>query len=69
LKRLQISLSENVREVLEESAKRFGVSMSGYISQLIMRADVEFQMSKMLRAMEPEQLQKAIKEQQEKLDK
>lgn len=60
--KLTISLNENVREVLQESAKRYGVSMSAYISQLIMKTDVEYQMSKLLKVMDPEQLQKAIEE-------
>lgn len=60
-----INLNEDVRSVLETNSKAMGISMSAYISMLIMKADVELQMTKILRAMDPEALQKAIQEQME----
>jgi hypothetical protein len=67
--KLTISINEQVREVLEDSSKRFGISMSAYISQLIMQKDVEWQMSRFMKNLTPEQLQKALAESVEGVEK
>jgi ferritin-like metal-binding protein YciE len=60
---INISMNDEVRGVLKESAKRMGISQSAYISQLIMQKELEWQMSKFMKNLTPEQIQKALKEQ------
>jgi len=68
-KSITITMIDDVKKVLEESAKRFGLSQSGYISQLIMQKDLEWHMSRFMKNLTPEQLQKALTEQVEGVEK
>jgi len=61
--KLTITMNDEVRQTVETSAKRIGVSMSAYISQLIMQKEIEYQTSKFMSSLTPEQLQKAIDQQ------
>lgn len=61
--KLTISINDEVRETLETSAKRIGISMSAYISQLVMQREIEYQTAKFMKSLTPEQIQKGIEEQ------
>jgi hypothetical protein len=61
--KLTITMNDEVRQTLETSAKRIGVSMSAYISQLIMQKDIEYQTAKFMKGLTPEQIQKGIDQQ------
>lgn len=65
--KLTITMNNEVRETLETSSKRFGVSMSAYISQLVMQKDIEYQTAKFMKSLTPEQIQKGIEEQMSKV--
>lgn len=65
--KLTITMNDEVRETLETSAKRFGVSMSSYISQLVMQKDIEYQTARFMKTLTPEQIQKGIEEQMGKI--
>jgi len=61
--KLTITMNEEVRQTVETSAKRNGVSMSAYISQLIMQKEIEYQTAKFMKSLTPEQIQRAVEEQ------
>jgi hypothetical protein len=64
--KLTITMNNEVKETLENSAKRIGVSQSSYISQLIMQKEIEYQTAKFMKSLSPEQIQKGIEEQMNK---
>lgn len=61
--KLTITMNEEVKKTLENAATRNGVSQSAYISQLIMQKEIEYQTSKFMASLTPEQLKKAIEDQ------
>lgn len=61
--RITLNMNDNVKSVLEETAKRNGISMSAYVSLLIMKADTEFQMTRLLKLFPEEQLRAEIEKQ------
>lgn len=61
--KLTITMNAEVKQTLENAAKRIGVSQSSYISNLIMQKEIEYQTSKFMSSLTPEQLQKAIDQQ------
>lgn len=61
--KLTITMNDEVRKLLETSAKRVGISMSAYVSQLIMQKEIEYQTAKFMSSLTPEQLQKAVEQQ------
>lgn len=61
--KLTITMNDEVRETVERSAKRVGISMSAYISQLIMQKEIEYQTAKFMASLTPEQIQKGIEQQ------
>lgn len=63
IKKLTISLNAETKEVLENASSRYGVTMSAYISMLIRRAEIEYNTSKFLEQMTPEQMRKALEAQ------
>lgn len=60
---INLNMNDNVRSVLEETSKRLGISMSAYVSSLIMKADTEFQMTRLLKLFPEEQLRAEIEKQ------
>lgn len=66
IKKLTISLNAETKEVLEKASSRYGVTMSAYISMLIRRAEIEYNTSKFLEQMTPEEMRKAISEASER---
>lgn len=67
IKKLTISMNEETKEVLEKASSRYGVTQSGYISMLIRRAEIEYNTSKFLEQMTPEQMREALEEARHKV--
>ena len=61
--KLTITMNEEVRETLANASKRVGVSMSAYISQLVMQREIEYQTSRLMMSLTPDQIRKSIEEQ------
>ena len=61
--KLTITMNDEVRKLLETSSKRVGISMSAYVSQLIMQKEIEYQTAKFMSSLTPEQLQRAVEQQ------
>ena len=64
--KLQVSMNDEVKRTLEETAKRIGVSQSSYISQLIMQKEIEYQTARFMKGLTPEQIQKGLEDQMSK---
>lgn len=61
--RISLNMNDNVKAVLQETSDRLGISMSAYVSSLIMKADTEFQMTRLLKLFPEEQLRAEIEKQ------
>jgi len=61
--KLTVTMNDEVKQTLETSAKRIGVSQSSYISQLIMQKEIEYQTARFMKGLTPEQIQKGLEEQ------
>lgn len=61
--KINLNMNENVRAILEETSERMGISMSAYVSMLIMKADSEFQMTRLLKLFPEDQLRAEIEKQ------
>lgn len=61
--KLTITMNEEVRETLANAAKRVGVSMSAYISQLVMQREIEYQTSRLMMSLTPDQIRKSLEQQ------
>lgn len=64
--KLTVTMNDEVKETLENSAKRIGVSQSSYISQLIMQKEIEYQTARFMKGLTPEQIQKGLEDQMSK---
>ena len=62
-KQIAVSLDENIMQMLREDSSKFGLSMSGYVSQLIAQKNLELNTAKLINVMKPEELRKALDEQ------
>lgn len=60
-RKMQITLQDDVYQNLQQDSTRFGLSMSGYISQLIMQKNIELSAAKALNALTGDQLREQIK--------
>lgn len=60
-KRLSISLEGEVLEKLEKGSKRYGLSLSGYISQLIMQKDIEMESMRLVSKLSDEQIAEEVR--------
>jgi len=61
--KINLNMNESVRAILEETSERMGISMSAYVSMLIMKADTEFQMTRLLKLFPEDQLRAEIEKQ------
>jgi predicted CopG family antitoxin len=60
-KKIQITLQDDVFENLTKDSKRFGLSRSGYLAQLVMQKNMELSAMRMVNKLTDEQLREQIK--------
>lgn len=60
-KKFSVSMSPDVYQIVVDDSKRFGLSVSGYLSQLAVQKNIEINATRLTKALSDEQLQTMIK--------
>jgi predicted CopG family antitoxin len=62
-KKFSVSMDEEVYSILEKGAKRFGLNISAYLSQLIMQKDIELNAMRLIGKLTDEQIADEVRKQ------
>lgn len=62
-KKFSVSMQPDVYQTLLEDSRRYGLSVSGYIAQLVMQKNLEMNAMRFASSFTAEQLQEAMRQQ------